>query len=87
LVSGFQAPLGNLPPSRGLERALEEAAARGALILSARKLKEFPRAANNHDLADTVDAGRIRGVGRVWDSNSQPWCWQLMWDVVMLSSD
>ncbi|KAK5889835.1 hypothetical protein CesoFtcFv8_013415 [Champsocephalus esox] len=56
LVSGFQAPLGNLPPSRGLERALEEAAARGALILSARKLKEFPRAANNHDLADTVDA-------------------------------
>ncbi|XP_033979543.1 leucine-rich repeat and calponin homology domain-containing protein 1 [Trematomus bernacchii] len=56
LVSGIQAPLGNLPPSRGLERALEEAAARGALILSARKLKEFPRAANNHDLADTVDA-------------------------------
>ncbi|KAF3843703.1 hypothetical protein F7725_002552 [Dissostichus mawsoni] len=43
-----------MPPSRGLERALEEAAARGALILSARKLKEFPRAANNHDLADTT---------------------------------
>ncbi|KAK5860590.1 hypothetical protein PBY51_022054 [Eleginops maclovinus] len=57
LVSGIQAPLGNLPPSRGLERALEEAEASGSLSLSARKLKEFPRTANNHDLADTVEAG------------------------------
>ncbi|XP_063744534.1 leucine-rich repeat and calponin homology domain-containing protein 1 isoform X2 [Eleginops maclovinus] len=56
LVSGIQAPLGNLPPSRGLERALEEAEASGSLSLSARKLKEFPRTANNHDLADTVEA-------------------------------
>ncbi|KAM9850663.1 leucine-rich repeat and calponin homology domain-containing protein 1 isoform 2-T2 [Aulostomus maculatus] len=47
---------GNLPPNRGLERALEEAAASGALNLSARKLKEFPRTAANHDLADTVEA-------------------------------
>ncbi|XP_029936127.1 leucine-rich repeat and calponin homology domain-containing protein 1-like [Myripristis murdjan] len=46
----------NLPPNRGLERALEEAAASGALNLSARKLKEFPRTAANHDLADTVEA-------------------------------
>ncbi|XP_034418025.1 leucine-rich repeat and calponin homology domain-containing protein 1 isoform X3 [Cyclopterus lumpus] len=46
----------NLPPNRGLERALEEAAASGVLNLSARKLKEFPRTAANHDLTDTVEA-------------------------------
>ncbi|XP_027147090.1 leucine-rich repeat and calponin homology domain-containing protein 1 isoform X2 [Larimichthys crocea] len=46
----------NLPPNRGLERALEEAAASGVLNLSSRKLKEFPRTAANHDLTDTVDA-------------------------------
>ncbi|XP_031136369.1 leucine-rich repeat and calponin homology domain-containing protein 1 isoform X2 [Sander lucioperca] len=46
----------NLPPNRGLERALEEAAASGALNLSSRKLKEFPRTAANHDLTDTVEA-------------------------------
>ncbi|XP_072253517.1 leucine-rich repeat and calponin homology domain-containing protein 1 isoform X4 [Leuresthes tenuis] len=46
----------NLPPNRGLERALEEAVASGVLNLSCRKLKEFPRTAANHDLTDTVDA-------------------------------
>ncbi|XP_037343854.1 leucine-rich repeat and calponin homology domain-containing protein 1 isoform X4 [Pungitius pungitius] len=46
----------NPPPNRGLERALEEAAASGALNLSTRKLKEFPRTAANHDLTDTVEA-------------------------------
>ncbi|XP_055360855.1 leucine-rich repeat and calponin homology domain-containing protein 1 isoform X7 [Betta splendens] len=46
----------NLPPNRGLERALEEAAASGVLGLSSRKLKEFPRTAANHDLTDTVEA-------------------------------
>ncbi|XP_017291744.1 leucine-rich repeat and calponin homology domain-containing protein 1 isoform X6 [Kryptolebias marmoratus] len=46
----------NLPTNRGLERALEEAAASGALNLSCRKLKEFPRTAANHDLSDTVEA-------------------------------
>jgi len=53
----------NLPPNRGLERALEEAAASGVLNLSARKLKEFPRTAANHDLTDTVDAGRLVSPG------------------------
>ncbi|XP_035531840.1 leucine-rich repeat and calponin homology domain-containing protein 1-like, partial [Morone saxatilis] len=48
----------NLPPNRGLERALEEAAASGVLNLSSRKLKEFPRTAANQDLTDTVEAGR-----------------------------
>lgn len=52
----------NLPPNRGLERALEEAAASGVLNLSSRKLKEFPRTAANHDLTDTVDAGRRDSV-------------------------
>lgn len=47
----------NPPPNRGLERALEEAAASGVLNLSCRKMKEFPRTAVNHDLSDTVDAG------------------------------
>uniref|UniRef100_A0A4W6CP22 Uncharacterized protein n=1 Tax=Lates calcarifer TaxID=8187 RepID=A0A4W6CP22_LATCA len=48
----------NLPPNRGLERALEEAAASGVLNISSRKLKEFPRTAANHDLTDTVEAGK-----------------------------
>uniref|UniRef100_A0A452H3R0 Uncharacterized protein n=1 Tax=Gopherus agassizii TaxID=38772 RepID=A0A452H3R0_9SAUR len=47
----------NLPLSRALERALEEAAHSGGLSLSARKLKEFPRGAPGHDLSDTVRAG------------------------------
>uniref|UniRef100_A0A8C5QP88 Leucine rich repeats and calponin homology domain containing 1 n=1 Tax=Leptobrachium leishanense TaxID=445787 RepID=A0A8C5QP88_9ANUR len=46
----------NLPLTRGLERALEEAAATGILNLSARKLKEFPRSSGSHDLSDTVQA-------------------------------
>ncbi|MFT7818195.1 leucine-rich repeat and calponin homology domain-containing protein 1 isoform X1 [Arapaima gigas] len=44
------------PLHRALERALEEAAASGFLNLSARKMKEFPATAGNHDLADTVEA-------------------------------
>ncbi|XP_055734001.1 leucine-rich repeat and calponin homology domain-containing protein 1-like isoform X7 [Salvelinus fontinalis] len=46
----------NLPPNRGLERALEEGANSGFLNLSARKLKEYPRTASNYDLSDTVEA-------------------------------
>ncbi|MEQ2162055.1 hypothetical protein GOODEAATRI_015956, partial [Goodea atripinnis] len=53
----------NLPPNRGLERALEEAAASGVLNLSCRKLKEFPRTAANHDLSDTVEAGTVFSGG------------------------
>ncbi|KAI1885436.1 hypothetical protein AGOR_G00220150 [Albula goreensis] len=50
----------NMPMNRGLERALEEAVNSGILNLSARKLKEFPRTAANHDLTDTVDADLSR---------------------------
>lgn len=51
----------SLPPNRGLERALEEASSSGVLNLSSRKLKEFPQTAANHDLSDTVEAGRGSG--------------------------
>lgn len=43
--------------NRSLDRALDEAAATGALNLSGRKLKEFPRSASGHDLTDTTRAG------------------------------
>ncbi|XP_014029342.2 leucine-rich repeat and calponin homology domain-containing protein 1 isoform X6 [Salmo salar] len=50
----------NLPPNRGLERALEEGANSGFMNLSARKLKEYPRTASNYDLSDTVEADLSR---------------------------
>ncbi|XP_038601193.1 DISP complex protein LRCH3 [Tachyglossus aculeatus] len=46
--------------SRSLERALEEAAGTGALSLSGRKLRDFPRGAANHDLTDTTRADLSR---------------------------
>ncbi|MCJ8732149.1 hypothetical protein PDJAM_G00207790 [Pangasius djambal] len=54
-VSGAAAPR-VVGASRGVERALEEAAGSGSLNLSARKLKEFPTAAAHYDLSDTVHA-------------------------------
>ncbi|XP_028849503.1 leucine-rich repeat and calponin homology domain-containing protein 4 isoform X2 [Denticeps clupeoides] len=42
--------------SRSVEKALEEAATSGALNLSNRKLKEFPRSAKNYDLSDITHA-------------------------------
>lgn len=44
--------------SRSVEKALEEAASSGALNLSNRKLKEFPRTAKNYDLSDITYAGK-----------------------------
>ncbi|XP_062850300.1 leucine-rich repeat and calponin homology domain-containing protein 4 isoform X2 [Trichomycterus rosablanca] len=52
---GAQLPA-TLAASRSVEKALEEAAASGALVLSNRKLKEFPRTARNHDLSDITHA-------------------------------
>ncbi|XP_059587229.1 DISP complex protein LRCH3 isoform X9 [Alligator mississippiensis] len=47
--------------SRSLDRALEEAAASGALSLSGRKLRDYPRgSAANHDLSDTTQADLSR---------------------------
>ncbi|XP_056603039.1 leucine-rich repeat and calponin homology domain-containing protein 4 isoform X1 [Triplophysa dalaica] len=48
---GAQLPA-TVAASRSVEKALEEAASSGALILSNRKLKEFPRTAKNYDLSD-----------------------------------
>ncbi|XP_075427050.1 DISP complex protein LRCH3 isoform X3 [Ascaphus truei] len=46
--------------SRSLERALEEAAVTGALSLSGRKLRDFPRSAARQDLTDTTQADLSR---------------------------
>lgn len=53
---GAQLPA-TVAASRSVEKALEEAAASGALHLSNRKLKEFPRSAKNYDLSDITHAG------------------------------
>ena len=55
---GAQLPA-TVAASRCVEKALEEAAASGALNLSNRKLKEFPRNAKNYDLSDITHAGRL----------------------------
>ncbi|XP_040886747.1 leucine-rich repeat and calponin homology domain-containing protein 4 [Toxotes jaculatrix] len=52
---GAQLPA-TVAASRSVEKALEEAAASGALNLSNRKLKEFPRTARNYDLSDVTHA-------------------------------
>lgn len=54
---GSQLPA-TIAASRSVEKSLEEAAASGALVLSNRKLKEFPRTAKNYDLSDITHAGR-----------------------------
>ncbi|XP_054912470.1 leucine-rich repeat and calponin homology domain-containing protein 4 isoform X2 [Poeciliopsis prolifica] len=52
---GAQLPA-TVAASRSVEKALEEAVASGALNLSNRKLKEFPRSARNYDLSDITHA-------------------------------
>ncbi|XP_052004277.1 leucine-rich repeat and calponin homology domain-containing protein 4-like isoform X2 [Xyrauchen texanus] len=52
---GTQLPA-TVAASRSVEKALEEAASSGALIVSNRKLKEFPRTARNYDLSDITHA-------------------------------
>lgn len=54
---GAQLPA-TVAASRSVDKALEEAAASGALNLANRKLKEFPRSARNYDLSDITHAGR-----------------------------
>lgn len=53
---GAQLPA-TVAASRSVEKALEEAAVSGALNLSNRRLKEFPRSARNYDLSDITHAG------------------------------
>ncbi|KAM4693289.1 DISP complex protein LRCH3 isoform 1-T1 [Discoglossus pictus] len=52
--------LGPAAWNRSLERALEEAAVTGALNLSGRKLRDFPRSAARQDLSDTTQADLSR---------------------------
>ncbi|XP_076828997.1 leucine-rich repeat and calponin homology domain-containing protein 4 isoform X2 [Brachyhypopomus gauderio] len=52
---GAQLPA-TVAASRSVEKSLEEAALSGALVLSHRKLKEFPRTAKNYDLSDITHA-------------------------------
>lgn len=61
MAAGDGAPLPGtmVPASRNVEKALEEAAASGALHLANRKLKEFPKSAKNYDLSDITHAGRL----------------------------
>uniref|UniRef100_A0A8D0HA18 Leucine rich repeats and calponin homology domain containing 3 n=1 Tax=Sphenodon punctatus TaxID=8508 RepID=A0A8D0HA18_SPHPU len=55
------APAGPSSWSRSLDRALEEAAVTGALSLSGRKLRDYPRgSAAGHDLSDTTRADLSR---------------------------
>lgn len=44
--------------SRTLDRVLEDAQYTGELILSGRKLKDFPKIASKYDLDDTTCAGK-----------------------------
>lgn len=55
---GAQLPA-TIAASRCVEKSLEEAAGSGALNLSNRKLKEFPRTARNYDLSDITAAGEL----------------------------
>ncbi|KAK7910254.1 hypothetical protein WMY93_014938 [Mugilogobius chulae] len=52
---GAQLPA-TVAASRSVDKALEEAAASGALNLTNRKLREFPRSARNYDLSDITHA-------------------------------
>ncbi|XP_069374531.1 leucine-rich repeat and calponin homology domain-containing protein 4 isoform X2 [Paralichthys olivaceus] len=56
MAAGDGALPATVAASRSVEKALEEAAASGALNLSTRKLKEFPRSARNYDLSDITHA-------------------------------
>ena len=52
-------PGGQSPPSlsRTLDKTLDEAQYSGEINLSARKLKEYPKAASKYDIADTSVVG------------------------------
>ena len=43
--------------SRSLERALDEASYTGEIVLTGRKLRDFPNINNKCDLSDTISAG------------------------------
>lgn len=55
--------------NRSLERAIEEATRTGELLLSARKLRQFPSSSDlkeNFDLTDTIRAGSPEKLGKTF---------------------
>jgi len=56
-TSSSSALLSHSQLTRSLERILEEAHFSGELILTNRKLKDFPRTGTKYSLTDTVIAG------------------------------
>lgn len=59
-IGGLSASMGSMAHSqlaRSLERILEEAHLSGELILTNRKLKDFPKTGTKYNLTDTVMAG------------------------------
>lgn len=58
-VGGTSPMLGHSQLTRSLERILEEAHFSGELILTNRKLKDFPKTGAKFALTDTVIAGAL----------------------------
>ena len=59
--------------SRSIERALDEATYTGELILTGRKLREFPNFShinNKCDLSDTITAGEFRDLRQTNERSS-----------------
>lgn len=60
--AGASPMLGHSQLTRSLERILEEAHFSGELILTNRKLKDFPKMGAKYSLEDTVIAGELYRV-------------------------
>ena len=58
VVGGLQSTNPSTGLSRTLDRVLEESELTGELLLSGRKIKEYPKNASKYNLSDTVIAGK-----------------------------
>lgn len=61
-ITGSSPMLGHSQLTRSLERILEEAHFSGELILTNRKLKDFPKMGTKFSLTDTVIAGEFKFI-------------------------
>ena len=57
-VGGLHTGCSSSNLSKTLDRAFEESVLTGELLLSGRKIKEYPKSAYKHNLSDTVIAGK-----------------------------
>lgn len=70
--------------ARSLERILEEAHLSGELILTNRKLKDFPKTGTKYNLSDTVIAGKFlyqtvcRMLFLFWSFFCNEYVWQAL---------